>query len=115
MTANQKVKRLNTLIALKEWSDRDPDTEWHELGGLHFKPLTAGRHQPKVQVDHATQQRLYAAVSKFLDAERGYSEALTEILDLAWVGQQLRRRRPDIYTELRGELDDLRLEALKTA
>jgi hypothetical protein len=114
LTANQKVKRLNTLIALAEWSDRSPDMEWYQLGGMHFKPLPGEKHRAKIQVDHATQARFYAAISKFLDAERGYSEALQELLDLAWVGQQLRRRNRMEFDYLWMELDERRQEALRT-
>lgn len=97
LTANQARKRLDTLFAVKEWSDRDPDVEWYQLGGLHFKPLTGEAHQAKVQVDHAVQQRWYSAVRALLDAERGYTEAVATILDLAWVGEWLKRHEPEVF------------------
>src|SRR3972149_4106550 len=59
---NQTKQRLNTLIAMEEWSIRDPEMAWNAIGGLHHAPLTGEAHQSKIQVKHATQQRWYAAI-----------------------------------------------------
>lgn len=99
MSEHRKNQRINSVFAAKEWSDRDPNFAWYQLGGLHFAPLTGKAHQAKVQVTHATQQRFYAAVNYFLDAETGFDEAVSLLLDAAKVGLLLKRNNPAFYAD----------------
>jgi hypothetical protein len=103
LTPNQMIKRTHTLFAVYEWSDRDPDVEVYALGGLHYRPV--GAEKPStIAADHYAQQRFYAALQRLIGSERGYSEAVHMILDLANIGHRLQSGHPAIYDMLAAEL-----------
>jgi hypothetical protein len=102
LTPNQMIKRVHTLYAIYEWSERDPDLEVYEIGGLHYSPLgkKRGERDPRILVDHYAQQRFYAAIKHLVNAARGYSEAIHSLLDLANIGVLLSKEYPEVFEKL---------------
>ena len=92
---NRNIQRINTIFALKEWSDRDPNVAWFQIGGIHYDPM------PKIQVTHATQQRIYAAANFYLSRQEhsDYDRAWNDLLDFTKLGRKLYEYNPVFATE----------------
>lgn len=98
-------QRLNAVFALKEFSYRNSETADFQIGGIHFDPPGATKTQPKIQVTHATQQRIYAATAHAMDllerAEKpaSYDDAWDYLVDMAKLGMMAMKYNPRFCAE----------------